>query len=133
MKEQFRKFTNENYIASKILYSNGKYHIATYLGGYVLEGYLKMLLISAGISSKNIKTHNYKRLLSIFPSAFANINITNINNLTLVCGDTGFPRWHPEKRYNVTVWNNQQFSKKIQNDIETIKNEMDDLRLKGLL
>lgn len=136
MKEEYKKFINENYNASKILHANGRYHLATYLAGYVLEGYLKIILLLSGAKYESLITHDYKyfeRFISASKKSLSQIDIVKVKNLYLFCGDKPIPAWHPNHRYNTDAWNNEKFSNKIQKDIEFIKNELIQLKMKGLL
>lgn len=137
MKLMYYNFLHEMDISSQLLHNNGNYHTACYLGGYVLESYLKILILVGNDTGEHIREHKYTKLLDkiyllryIYPK---DIKIDQYIDLTsktqrLVLGSSSNnrtnPSWDPDRRYNVNIWNDANHSQKIQEEIKLILKEM---------
>ena len=132
-KEEFYNFAIMMKRDSSILFDNNSLHNSVYLGAFVLEAYIKILLIG--------KNQNYfghvndnrmlERLRAISPESFSN-TILNSN-------DPHYPtnllseEYNINYRYEVDRWREERFCQEIQNEINQIKNDLDRLRVDGVI
>ncbi len=155
MESSFYEFSLEMKKDSKILFDNKAFHNSVYLAGYVLEGYIKLILLKFGYEYKNIKKHLNDRelmnllgnLISIYPNVFEYSILlkTNKKNPKLLLNggrdDQFEAKWNVSDRYNIKQWSktdkskkdNRFYSEKIQMEINNIEKEMLKLKLDGVL
>lgn len=149
-KENFYDFSMMMKKNSKILFEAGRNHTSVYLAGYVLEGYVKILLIHKGATTHqgntissyggHINNSNFiNRLNSIDPSMF--------NNSILNQSDTNYPQyllngdgavnskdeWDINYRYETQRWTDRNFAQNIQDEIENIEVALAQLRIDGVV
>ena len=119
---------------SNILFENNSLHNSVYLGGYVLEGYIKILLIHKDINYYghiNDKNNNFLKKLDIIKSSDSELFGNTIlednsekypNNLLSDVYDINF-------RYDINKWTDGNFAQDIQNEIEYIYENLVDLKI----
>ena len=135
---------------SNVLFNNRCTHTSVYLAGYVLESYIKILLINNGATKYkgndnnsyggHINSHNFlTRLYSINPIQFSNSILSSPNAkypTNIINGITSDPSksgWNINYRYDTDKWTDTIFASNIQDEIETINNEIINLRIDGVL
>jgi len=112
---------------SNILFDEGSLHNSVYLGAFVLEAYVKILLIEENQNYYgHINSGNFiNRLQSIHPEVFDNSTL-NISKLLSSEYDINY-------RYEVDKWIDPLFCQEIQDEIEQVKNALQELRIDGVL
>ena len=112
---------------SNILFDEGSLHNSVYLGAFVLEAYVKILLIEENQNYYgHINSGNFiNRLQSIHPEVFDNSTL-NISKLLSSEYDINY-------RYEVDKWIDPLFCQEIQDEIEQVKNALKKLRMDGVL
>ena len=112
---------------SNILFDEGSLHNSVYLGAFVLEAYVKILLIEENQNYYgHINSGNFiNRLQSIHPEVFDNSTL-NISKLLSSEYDINY-------RYEVDKWIDPVFCQDIQDEIEQVKNALQKLRIDGVL
>jgi len=112
---------------SNILFDEGSLHNSVYLGAFVLEAYVKILLIEENQNYYgHINSGNFiNRLQSIHPEVFDNSTL-NISKLLSSEYDINY-------RYEVDKWIDPVFCQDIQDEIEQVKNALQRLRIDGVL
>ena len=130
---------------SNILFSKNKYHTSIYLAGYVLEGYIKIILIHHGENAfeghlgDNIFLNKFRRLIDLYPEFFSNSILEESNNdysKKLFNGggnNTTKASWKIKHRYNTGCWTDNNFANDIQLEIEKIKEALEELRMDGVI
>jgi len=135
---------------SNILFNANRNHTSIYLAGYVLEGYIKILLISQRatrhIGNSNdsygghINNSNFiNRLNSINPELFSGsiINPVHSNYPSYLLNGDGVEnskdKWNINYRYEVQRWTDRNFAQNIQKEIENINTALAQLRIDGVL
>jgi hypothetical protein len=149
-KESFYNFSIMMKENSKILFKANRNHTSVYLAGYVLEGYVKILLIHKGatthlgntISSYGGHIHNssfINRLNSIDPVMFSNSILNQADSnypQNLLNGDgvaNSKDEWDINYRYEINRWTDRNFAQNIQNEIEHIEVALAQLRIDGVV
>jgi len=149
-KQNFYDFSIMMRKNSELLYEANRNHTSIYLAGYVLEGFVKILLIHKGAT-----THQGNSLSSygghINNSTFINrlnaIDPQMFSDSILNCTDTNYPKyllngdgsvnskdeWNINYRYEVKKWTDRNFAQKIQNEIIKIEAELAKLRIDGVI
>jgi len=112
---------------SNILFDEGSLHNSVYLGAFVLEAYVKILLIEENQNYYgHINSGNFiNRLQSIHPEVFDNSTL-NISKLLSSEYDINY-------RYELDKWIDPLFCQEIQDEIEQVKNALKKLRMDGVL
>lgn len=132
---------------SKLLYNNGKYHNSVYIGGYILESYIKIILLNNNYQYEEIKQHlgdkelvdKINRLISFYPELF--------ENSLLIKEDRNYPKfffnggsnkthqskWNVNQRYNIIQWSEENFCQKIQKEIAEIEKALIRIQREGVL
>ena len=130
---------------SNILFSKNKYHTSIYLAGYVLEGYIKIILIHHGENAfeghlgDNIFLNKFRRLITLYPEFFSNSILEEFNAdypKKLFNGggnNTTKASWKIKHRYNTDCWTDNNFANDIQLEIEKIKEALEKLRMDGVV
>ncbi len=135
---------------SKILFEANRNHTSVYLAGYVLEGYVKILLIDNGATTYqgnssssyggHINNSNFiNRLNTIDPVIFSNsiLNQTNMNYPQYLLNGDGVvnskDEWNINYRYEIQRWTDRNFAQNIQNEIEKIEIALTNLRIDGVV
>jgi len=121
---------------SKILFENQSYHNSVYLGAYVLEAYIKILLIH---KNKNYFGHinngdflsKLNRIKSLYPEFFENSILEEEHefypkNILSVEYDINY-------RYDVNKWIEEDYCQNVQYEIKTVRRALDLLRIEGIL
>lgn len=133
---------------SEVLFSDNRLHTSVYLAGYVLESYIKILLIVNGSGFRNgfagygghVNSGNFvNRLMTIEPTVF--------NNSILFTTDDNYPtkllngastdicesQWDINGRYEVNRWVDSSFSSCIQTEINNIESKLINMKLDGVI
>ena len=127
-KEDFYDFAKLMYNDSKILFDKKSYHNSVYLGAFVLEGYIKYLILKNnpdGDFYGHINESNFMRKVA----RLLDIALPEDGISILKQGYDFYPenlfssKYDINYRYEVDInkWNNQEFAQKIQNEIRPIK------------
>ena len=133
-KQEFYEFSELMAKDSKILFNQNAYHNSVYLGAFVLEAYIKILLIKNGSTKYfgHINSGNFlQRLENISPSEF--------NNSILRRGDLSYPtkllseEYDINYRYDVKRWSSKDFAENIQAEVIQIQTALAKLRIDGVL
>jgi len=149
-KQNFYDFTMMMKENSNILFNSNRNHTSIYLAGYVLEGYVKILLIHKGATRHQGNTNNsygghinninfINRLNSIDPNMFSSsiLNPANANYPNFLLNGDGVENskdeWNIKYRYEVQRWTNRNFAQNIQSEIENINTALAQLRIDGVL
>lgn len=147
-KESFYKFGLLMNNDSDILFSNNCYHTSVYLAGYVLESYIKILLMVNGSTSRtgnngyggHVNSGNFvTRLMSIAPNEFNNSILFPTNSKypsKLLNGSSANPsecQWDINHRYDVDRWTDSSFSLDIKNETSIIRQELVKMKLDGVI
>ena len=132
-KEKFYDFAIMMKRDSSILFNNNSLHNSVYLGAFVLESYIKILLID--------KNQNYfghlndnrmlERLRAISPESFSN-TILDLNDLRYPTKLLS-AEYNINYRYEIDKWTKQIFCQKVQREIEFIKDDLQRLRIDGVI
>ncbi|WP_330111742.1 hypothetical protein VSU16_02995 [Cetobacterium somerae] len=140
MEKKYFKFAEEAYKTSSILYENGRYHNSVYFGGYVLEGYLKVLLVLyySGMTETEIpdllkhspNTH-LRNLIGISAKKRTKIKVDEY--IFIKSEIKKLFEWHPGSRYEIEIWDDEKLSKIIQNEIKILLKKMYKLKSKGII
>ena len=139
-KEEFYKFAIMMQKNSEILFNNNQYHTSVYLGGYVLEAYIKMILILKGEESyighlgDSEFLNKFKNIISIHPEFSNNILQTvNENHPKMLFNGQGNNNtkasWKIEHRYKVNNWTDEIFCQKVQVEVQNIKHALIEARI----
>ena len=135
---------------SKILFDADRNHTSVYLAGYVLEGYVKILLIHNGATTHqgnsnssyggHINNPNFiNRLNAIDPHIFSNSILNQSNDSYpkyLLNGDglvNSKDEWNINYRYEIQRWTDTNFAQNIQNEINNIQEALAHLRIDGVI
>lgn len=127
---------------SELLFNNNSFHNSVYLGAFVLEAYIKVLLINNGANTHigtrdnsyggHICSLNFvNRLNSISPEAFSNSILESNNN--------GYPTkllssdYSIHYRYEVNKWTDEVFCQDIQDEVLKIYQALNNFRITGVL
>lgn len=149
-KQNFYDFSIMMKKNSELLYEASRNHTSIYLAGYVLEWFVKILLMHNGATTHqgnsnssyggHINNSNFiNRLNAINPQMFSN-SILN-------CTDTNYPKyllngdgavnskdeWNINYRYEVQKWTDRNFAQKIQNEINDIEVALVKLKIDGVI
>lgn len=142
-KQKFYDVAMKMQINSSTLFANNCNHGSVYLAGYVLEAYIKVLLLNYG--EERYYGHvgeprffqKFRRILSLHPEITDILHESNsLCPKTLLSGQDECderPSWDVNHRYNVNIWNDDNFCQKIQNEILQLKTALTNLRLDGTL
>ncbi|MFK5975881.1 MAG: hypothetical protein QM493_05185 [Sulfurovum sp.] len=139
-KEEFYKFGIMMQENSNILFVNNKYHTSVYLGGYVLEAYIKMILIYKGKEDyighlgDSEFLNKFRSVISTHPEFSDNIlQTTNINYPKMLFNGQGNnttkASWKIEHRYKVDNWTDETFCQKVQLEVQNIKSSLMEIRI----
>ena len=139
-KEEFYKFGIMMEKNSSILFENNQFHTSVYLGGYVLEAYIKMILIYKGeadyighLGDSNFLS-KFRSIISMHPEFSDNIlQTTNINYPKMLFNGQGNnttkASWKIDHRYKVDNWTDEAFCAKVQVEVQNIKNSLNEIRM----
>lgn len=143
-KQKFYEFAIMMRENSKILFENDKKHTSVYLGGYVLEAYIKILLISKGEDdyighlgdSEFLK--KFKRIISLHPELADNLlQETSLSYPKCLFNGRGNnttkASWKIGHRYQVENWTDQTFCQNIQAEVDIVETALNHLRIDGKL
>ncbi len=143
-KEDFSNFAIMMKKNSNILFNNGQKHTSVYLAGYVLEAYIKIILIYKnepsfiGHLGDSDFLNKFRRIISLYPE-FQD-NILNSNHIKypkkLFNGggnNTTKASWKIEHRYKVNNWTDESFCQNIQEEMTNVHEALIDLRTLGIL
>lgn len=144
-KKEFYDFAIMMKENSNILFQSERNHTSIYLAGYVLEAYIKIILIHHGESAfeghlgDNIFLNKFRRLNSLYPDFFSNsiLEESNINYPKKLFNgggnNTTKASWKIKHRYNTDCWTDNNFTNGIQLEIEKIKEALERLRIEGVI
>jgi len=133
-KQEFYDFSELMAEDSEILFNKNAYHNSVYLGAFVLEAYIKILLIKNGSTKYfgHINSGNFvQRLEDISPSEF--------NNSILRTGHSSYPSkllsedYDINYRYEINKWSDEDFAQDIQAELVKIETALTKLRIDGVL
>jgi len=126
-KQEFYDFAMMMKEDSNILFDRGSLHNSVYLGAFVLEAYVKILLIEENQNYYgHINSGNFvNRLQSIYPEVFTDSTL-NISKLLS-------SEYNINYRYEVNRWIDPIFCQEVQNEIEQVKNALQRLRIDGVI
>jgi len=144
-KQQFYDFAMLTKEDSNLLFENNKLHNSTYLGGYVLEAYIKIILIH--YDNPDFKNHlgsynlskKLQELFSLYPELFDNSILIQNNqhypkNLFNGGGNNSTKAsWKSNFRYDINKWSDSSFCEKVQKELEIIEEELSKLKLDGVI
>lgn len=150
LKERFYSFSQLMAKDSKILYDQEAWHNSVYFAGYVLEGYIKFLLIKSGATTYtgsqsnsyggHINSLSFINRLSSTNANLFNSSLLEESNLNypilLLRGRddvVGADKWHINYRYEVNRWTNKIFADDIQLEVDNIKQALALVRMDGVL
>lgn len=128
------------------LIEKGKYHSGVYLGGYLLEGYLKDFLINRmKYEEKDIFVHlNQEKVKKVIlhkeVEEFLRINMDLLTDSLLANTHSNYPkllieggennetqkRWDVHERYNIKQWSEKEYALKIKEELQNILSEIVD-------
>lgn len=133
-KQNFYEFALMMKKDSNILFENNSLHNSVYLGAFVLEGYIKILLIHKNINyighinDKNNKFLNkLDTIKSLDPELFGNTILENNSDyypIQLLSN-----KYNINYRYEVDKWTDINFVQDIQNEIQHIYENLEDLKI----
>lgn len=129
---------------SNILFDNNQKHTSVYLAGYVLEAYIKIILIDKGESDyighlgDREFLNKFRRIIALYPEFSDNILQTNNINYPKKLFDgqgnnTTKASWKIQHRYKVNNWTDSTFCANIQSEVVNIHSALNDLRITGRL
>ena len=129
---------------SNILFNANKNHTSIYLAGYVLEGYIKIILLYKdeseyiGHLGDRDFLNKFRRIISLHPEFADNILQESNENYPrkLFNGggnNTTKASWKIQHRYKVENWTDRNFAHNIQQEIENINNALTQLRIDGVI
>ena len=129
---------------SKILFDHDKNHTSVYLAGYVLEAYIKILLLHK--AEPNYEGHlgdsnflnKFKQILAIHPEFADNILQETSDDYPKFLfngqgNNTTKASWKIGHRYIVSNWTDDRFCQNIQSEIVKIETALSYLRINGIL
>lgn len=143
-KQKFYEFAIMMRENSKILFENDKKHTSVYLGGYVLEAYIKILLISKGeddyighLGERDF-LKKFRTIISLHPEFADNLlQETSQNHPKCLFNGSGNnttkASWKIGHRYQVENWTDQTFCQNIQSEIDIVETALNHLRIDGKL
>lgn len=129
---------------SNILFDNNQKHTSVYLAGYVLEAYIKIILIDKGESDyighlgDSDFLNKFKRIITLYPEFSNNILQTNNTDYPKRLFDgqgnnTTKASWKIKHRYKVNNWTDEEFCQNIQSEVVKIHSALNDLRITGMI
>ena len=127
---------------SNILFANNAWHNSVYLGAFVLEGYVKILLIKNGATKpKGIDVESYGGHLNDgkMVQRWNSLHPTEFSSSILVSGHAKYPNkllssfYDIKFRYEVSQWVNEPDCQVVQNEIHNIAEELNNLRIQGVI
>ena len=133
IKQEFYDFGIMMKNDSKLLYDGGRLHNSVYLGAFVLEAYIKILLIK---ENKNYFGHindgnMLERLMAVRPEVLSD-SILEISHtdypIKLFSND-----YNINFRYEVDKWTDLTLCQTIQEEVLKIQTALNDLRTTGIL
>jgi hypothetical protein len=142
-KQEFYDFALMMKKDSNILFENEAFHNSVYLAGYVLEGYIKMLLVHNGADTyrgngkKSYGGHLndsklLERLKTFYPETF-NTSICQENTDKYPENLLDKNKYDIKSRYKINHWIDIKFCQIVQNEILKIEQELIRLKRDGVL
>lgn len=133
-KENFYDFGVMMKNDSVMLFNNGSLHNSVYLGAFVLESYIKILLIHNNAENYFGHICNSRfvnRLNTISPESFDNsiLSSNNSDYPSKLLGDD----YDINYRYEVDKWTDPTFSQVVQDEVIKIYNALNNLRVTGIV
>jgi hypothetical protein len=133
-KEGFYKFGIMMANDSKLLFDDNRLHNSVYLGAFVLEAYIKIILIiknSNYMGHINDRNNNFLNKLETIKS----IHPEFFENSILKEEHSNYPRnilseeYDINFRYEVDRWTDATFCQDVQNEVSYIQRELSELRI----
>jgi HEPN domain-containing protein len=119
---------------SRVLHDNKCWHNACYLAGYVVEAGLKAIIRADEIARAVHPTqypHDIPLLVSLVTGAKL---ITGRGfNSTAITSSKLFTPWHPSRRYQPTLWDDETLAKEFQNTAEYMMEFLSELWFDGVI
>lgn len=118
MADNFRVTAERMRDSSKVLHTDGHFHNACYLAGYVCECYLKVI-VENDVSLPTRRTHNINELIfainssTSVPANFRRYHLNFGTDCATFSND-----WNPNKRYDDNSGWDSQKSHDMQNEME---------------
>jgi len=144
-KENFYDFAIMMKENSNILFEKNKNHTSIYLAGYVLEAYIKIILIHhneddfIGHLGDSDFLNKFRRLITLYPEFFSNsiLEESNINYPKKLFNgggnNTSKASWKIGYRYKINCWTDNSFANAIQLEILEIEKELKKLEMTGVI
>lgn len=117
---------------SKILFDNRSFHNSVYIGAFVLESYIKILLIDKESQyTGHIGTSLINRLRSVSPETFSSTIL--VESSDSYPSNLLSPEYDINFRYEVNKWTEEAFCKNIQDEVLKVYNALNNFRIMGLI
>lgn len=152
MNTDFLKTCDKMYASATTLSNNQEYYNSCYLSGYVIECYLKQIILKYAIKSDgtnytvdeikakyahkiHVLIRDLKDCINVNASIPASCRIDlNIMCKTICIGTGGHPKWDPRYRYGEhSAWDDKSYSDCYINEIKQLYNILSSLRVGGLI
>ena len=143
-KQEFFDFAIMMRENSKILFNEDRYHTSVYLAGYVLEAYIKIILIHKG--ENEFKGHlgdsdflrRFRQIITLYPEYSDDLlqeaNCDYPKHLFNGQGNnTSKASWKIEHRYKVINWTDSNFGQNVQDEIDKVQIALHKLQIDGVL
>ena len=143
-KMDFYKFAISMKESSNTLFERKKYHSSVYLGVYVLEGYIKIILLHK--DSPDYRGHlgdkdflkRFRQILDLYPEFSDNIlqpsHPSHPKRLFNGQGNnTTKAAWNINHRYRIDNWTDSNFCESVQQELEGLRSALSSLRIDGVL
>lgn len=145
-KEDFYKFAQLMAKDSTLLHEYDALHNSVYFAGYVLEAYIKIILIHHGdenfighLGEKNfLDKINHLIEDNLYPNFFDNSILKKKSEqipkkLFDGSNKTTKAKWNINSRYQVTHWTDKTFTEDIQKELKNIRMALARLRIDGVI
>jgi len=145
-KKDFYDFAQLMAKDSNILYENDALHNSVYFAGYVLEAYIKIILIH--YKDENFMGHlgekdfldKINRLIedNLYPNFFDTSILKEKSKqrpkkMFDGSDSTTKVKWNIDSRYKVTHWTDKKFAEDIQKELKNIRTALAKLRIDGVI
>jgi len=143
-KQEFFDFAIMMRENSKTLFNEDRCHTSVYLAGYVLEAYIKIILLHKGENAFEGHlgdTHflqKFRHIISLYPEYSDDLlqesNCDYPKHLFNGQGNnTTKASWKIGHRYKVENWTDSDFGQNVQNEIDKVQNALQKLQIDGVL
>ena len=129
---------------SRCLHDNQRWHNACYLAGYVVECGLKAIAEADGMTQQQLSRRPYGHNLTELASLTKLVPLVTTSRLFTDCRGLLFDSskitdsplystWNPFKRYDTSLWNDQNTSQEFQETAQYLFDLLNELRLNGTI